>query len=220
MNPVEYYWKNRIKQQPLDVQKKLQALKEKGHLTDELIFIQKKRPRLKIGDVFVVQPKENIYFYGVIINRVSTPLYTNKNVICIFQNKTHTSNMNDFELDFDALLLPPLWCNAEPWTSGYFLNVGHIDMESISVPTYGFYHSPMQKILSEMGQTLTIAPKLLGSATMNGIGAIAFQITQELIINPELLDGNCKSKKQDFCEKMPQVLRKYEHPLYTGECDL
>ena len=215
MNPVQYYWKNRIEQQPINVQHKLQALKEKGHLTDELVLIQKKRPVIKAGDVFVVQPRENIYFYGVVINTCSLPSCKNKIVACIFKNITHYPTMDDFAPDFNNLLLPPLSLFKEPWTSGYFLNIGNIDLESVNIPSYGFYHTFSESIVSEYGTRLTKQPALLGLTAMDGIGAVAYKITQELIINPELLGDNCKPSKQDFCEKMPQILREYGHPLYV-----
>ena len=215
MNPVQYYWENRIEQQPLEVQQKLQALKEKGHLTDELVLIQKKRPTIKAGDVFVVQPRKNIFFFGLVINTCSQPSVKNKIIVFIFKNNTHSPTMDGFIPDFDNLLLPPLSLFKDPWTSGYFLNVGHIELDKINIPTYGFYHIFSDSVVSEYGDRLTKQPSLLGLTAIDGIGAVAYKITQELVINPELLNGKYQPSKQDFCEKMPQILREYKHPLYV-----
>ena len=214
MNPVQIYWKNRIEQQPLEVQQKLQALKEKGHLTNELVFIQRKRPIIKAGDVFVVQPRKNIFFYGLVVNTCSQPSVKNKIIAFIFKNTTHNPTIDGFIPDFDNLLLPPLSLFKEPWTAGYFLNIGHIELDKISIPAYGFYHTFSNSVVSEYGERLTEPPFLLGLTAMDGIGAVAYKITQELIINPELLGDNCQSSKQDFCEKMPLILQEYGHPLY------
>ena len=101
MNPIELYWHERKAALPIETQNKLNDLREKGHMTDELVFIQRKRPKLQKGDVFVVQPKENIYFYGLILNVCSTPSCKCKVIACIFKNITHEKTMDNFIFFFN-----------------------------------------------------------------------------------------------------------------------
>ena len=68
INPVRQYWADRISAQPTVIQDQLAALRDKGHLTDELLVIKRKRPILQKGDVFVVQPKKDIFYYGLILS--------------------------------------------------------------------------------------------------------------------------------------------------------
>lgn len=208
MNPIEIYWHERTKNLSLETQNKLIALHKKGHMTDELIFIQRKRPKLQKGDVFVVQPKENTFFYGLILNVCSTPCCKCKIIACIFKNKTHQKTMDDFKIDFNNLLLPPLVLFKEPWISGYFYNVGRINLEEIDIPSYGFYHSTTNTIVSEIGERMCKMPCLIGESAYGDTGSVAYEITMELIIQPDLLLCNKSPEQADFCIKFPNILKK------------
>lgn len=204
-DPLKKYWKDRIDSQTPDVQKKLAQLKAKGYMTDELIFIQRKRPKLKAGDVFVVQPRENLFLYGLILNICSTPDCKNKIVACIFRNITHEKTMANFKADFHNLLLPPLCLFKEPWTSGYFYNIGYVDLETIQVPTYAFYHTATESIVTEDGKEVYTMPELMGIAPIGGIGSVAMKITQEIIMDPDILYDHNKPRQADFCLKFPSL---------------
>lgn len=208
MNPIELYWHERKATLPIETQNKLNALREKGHMTDELVFIQRKRPKLQKGDVFVVQPRENIYFYGLILNVCSTPSCKCKVIACIFKNITHETSIDNFNLDFNNLLLPPLVLCKEPWTSGYFFNVGRINLDEVDVPTYGFYHIATRSIVNEFVEHFYIYPDLIGLTALGGIGSVAYNITHELIINPNLLLDNQPPSQSDFCLKFPEILKR------------
>ena len=208
MNPIETYWYERNKSLPLEIQNKLKALREKGHMTDELIYIQRKIPKLQKGDVFVVQPRENIYFYGLILNVCSTPSCKCKVIACIFKNITHEKTMDSFNADFNNLLLPPLVLFKEPWTSGYFYNIGRINLDEIVVPTYGFYHTTTGTIVSEIGERFRVLPELIGESAYGDTGSCAYEITTELIINPDLLLDDQPPSQSDFCIKFPEIIKR------------
>ncbi len=203
-NPVKKYWDDRMKNQPSVVKEQIKQLLEKGYMTDELVFIQRKRPKLKPGDVFVVQPKENIFFYGLIIGICSRPDCKCQVTACIFRNLTNKMTMNDFRADFRNLLLPPLNLFKEPWTSGYFYNIGHADLDSMQIPSYAFYHIFSGSVVTAKGEHVKMMPELIGLSAICGIGSVALQITQELIIDPSILTDN-KIKQADFCLKFPNL---------------
>lgn len=208
MDPVQIYWKERKAKLSPEISSKLDDLEEKGHMTDELIFIQRKRPKLQKGDVFVVQPRENIYFYGLILNVCSSPACNCKIIACIFKNITHEKNMDNFRPDFNNLLLPPLLLFKEPWTSGYFFNVGRINLDGIDVPTYGFYHDYSNHIMSDLNERLNYYPSLIGLQQYSGTGGVAFRIESELIINPDLLLDDQPPSQSDFCIKFPEIIKR------------
>ncbi|MBQ4104146.1 MAG: hypothetical protein IJC90_06765 [Clostridia bacterium] len=208
MDPLQIYWKERKAKLSPEINSKLDELLKKGHMTDELIFIQRKRPKLQKGDVFVVQPRENIYFYGLILNVVSTPSCNCKIFACIFKNITHEKNMDNFRPDFNNLLLPPILLIKEPWTSGYFFNVGRINLDEIDVPTYGFYHDYTNCIFSDLNERLNYYPSLIGLLMYSGIGAVACEIESELIINPNLLLDDQPPSQSDFCIKFPEIIKR------------
>lgn len=208
MKPLQIYWKERKAKLSPEINSKLDELLKKGHMTDELIFIQRKRPKLQKGDVFVVQPRENIYFYGLVLNVVSTSSCNCKIFACIFKNITHEKNTDNFRPDFNNLLLPPILLIKEPWTSGYFFNVGRINLDEIDVPTYGFYHDYTNCIFSDLNERLNYYPSLIGLLMYSGIGAVACEIESELIINPNLLLDDQPPSQSDFCIKFPEIIKR------------
>ncbi len=213
INPVQQYWADRISVQPTAIQNQLAALRDKGHLTDELLVIKRKRPILQKGDVFVVQPKKDIFFYGLILNVYSVPILKNGVVICIFKTVTHELNMNHFKLDFNNLLLPPQILGRRAWMSGHFYNVGKIDLSSIHIPSYGFYHVFNNTLLTEYGEHLECLPEMIGLMSVGDIGSIAFKIAQELIIMPKLLNDDNPPSPSDFCVKFSEYYRRYNDIL-------
>lgn len=208
MKALHIYWKERKAKLSPEINSKLDELEQKGYMTDELVFIQRKRPKLQRGDVFVVQPRKNIYFYGLILNVVSTPSCNCKIFACIFKNITHEKNMDNFRPDFNNLLLPPMLLIKEPWTSGYFFNVGRINLDEIEVPTYGFYHDNTNCIVSDLNERLNYYPSLIGLLMYSGIGGVACDIESELIINPNLLLDDQPPSQSDFCIKFPEIIKR------------
>lgn len=203
-NPVRKYWDDREGGLPTEIQQQLKQLSDKGYMTDELVFIRRTRPKLKPGDVFVVQPKENTYFYGLVLDVCSVPDCKCLIIACIFRTVTHQMTMNDFTADFHNLLLPPLRLFKEPWTSGYFCNVGFVDLDTLSIPTYAFYHMATGSVVTADSKVAKEMPELMGMAAMGGIGSVAFKITQELIIDPHILEDGRPPMQSDFCLHFPR----------------
>ncbi|MUT68329.1 immunity 26/phosphotriesterase HocA family protein [Paenibacillus sp. NEAU-GSW1] len=91
----------------------------------ELIAMQKSRKKPLEGDVFVIQPKENHYYFGKVIKTKIVSkniMFSNMNLIfvynCLSINKEIPS-----ELDESELLLPPTVVNFQGWLQGYFETV-------------------------------------------------------------------------------------------------
>jgi len=116
--------------------------------------------------------------------------------------------MDNFRPDFNNLLLPPLLLFKEPWTSGYFFNVGRINLDGIDVPTYGFYHDYSNHIMSDLNERLNYYPSLIGLQQYSGTGGVAFRIESELIINPDLLLDDQPPSQSDFCIKFPEIIKR------------
>ena len=216
-NPTKLYWERRYAKLSPEKIEALQALSAKGELTDELLVIQRKRPKLRVGDVFILQPKENTYFYGIIIYICSTPFAKFQETVCIFKTVTHEKNMDAFKLNFHNLLLPPFATLRSSWTQGYFYNVGHIDLESEDIPSCGFYHYPTDQLISLDKKQLIFSnkpstsdmPELVGRTGIWPYGAVARDITRELIINPNLLNEDNPPSQSDFVIEFPKILHEF-----------
>jgi len=86
------------------------------------------RPKLRGGDLFVVNPADGLYVFGRVIEadlpRQRAPM-PGAALIYVYRFGSASTEPPWSELRPNALLLPPMFINRMPWTRGYFLNVGH-----------------------------------------------------------------------------------------------
>ena len=195
-NPIASEWKKRHSELTEEVKKKLEALETLKPKEYQLRLIKKTKPVLQEGDVFVLSPRENVYFYGKAlrtnINHIENDTFVQgKNVVFIFNNKTTKPTIDDFEPDYSNLLIRPCIVDVSYWNKGLFFNVGKTEISDFEKElNYGFYKIGINSnwYCKEDGTVLDYIPDLVGMfgiATMNGI---ASQIEKEIIINPNLLN--------------------------------
>lgn len=63
-NPLADEWSKLYAVQPEEVKKKLDALDSMKPKEYQLKLIKRTKPEIKDGDVFVLSPNDNVYFYG------------------------------------------------------------------------------------------------------------------------------------------------------------
>ena len=152
------------------------------------------------GDIFILNPKENLYFYGVVVNSEVKMRGFGENlyVVMIFrkptkiwleENSNIEKNKKIFEkflyVDFDNLLITPQIISRAYWTLGYFYNIGI----SIDIPIdldYGFYSVSKYKFLNEYEEEMEHEPKLLGTFGCGTTIGVGHKIAKELIIDDSL----------------------------------
>ena len=120
----------------------------------QLQVIKRKRIYPEIGDIFRICPRENIEYFGIVVNN-------------------HVNSKNE------DLLIDPEIVGKEYWTRGYFFNVGHTE---ICENNYGFYSIGKCRFFDEYGDDIHEEPNLLGTYGVATISGIAYRINQELII--------------------------------------
>lgn len=181
-NPIANSWKERYQKQPIEIQKKLDALKNKPAIEYQLKVIKKTKKMPDIGTVFLVNPMTNMYFQGVVINsKVSNINGDDLFVIAIF--KKRGMSVEDFseEVDWNALLLKPYIVGKEYWTKGFFYNTP-IKIDIPKNIDYGFYKIGKDIYVNEYGEEISNVPTLIelfGVATITGV---AYEIRKEIII--------------------------------------
>ena len=92
----------------------------------QLIPIKRSNQVPKKGDIFVVQPIENIYYYGKVIcekNNGKYELIKDFPLIYIYNNYSTKIELPDKLTD---ILVAPIITNYGPWTKGYFYTIGNI----------------------------------------------------------------------------------------------
>jgi len=195
-NPISNEWKQRYSEQSAEVKKKIDAIDQMNPKEYQLRVVKKTKKELFEGDVFVLSPRENIFFYGKIlkvnINNIGKDTFVHgKNVVFIFKNKTTKPTIDDFKPDYSNLLIRPTIVDNSYWNKGLFYTVGNVGISEIEKNLdYGFYKIGINSnwYCKEDGTILENKPHIVGVfgiATMTGI---ASQIEKELIINPALLE--------------------------------
>lgn len=184
---------DRIAALPADVQAKLEEYSKSRTMTDELLPIKRKRPKLEIGDVFVVQPKEGLYFYGRVLNvdvARKDKWWHDALVVCIYRNKTDRLTLDDFAPSYDDLLVGPDIIVKGAFHSGYLYKVGHVDLsEEERALDYGFFDTCRHTIKDEYDNPMGHEPKLLNALAIGSFGGLAYDMRCEFIIDPGLLEG-------------------------------
>lgn len=195
-NPISSEWKKRYSEMPEDVKKKLETLEQLKPKDYQLRLIKKTKPELHDGDVFVLSPRENVFFYGKVlrtnINHIEKDTFVHgKNVVFIFNNKTTKPTLDDFTPDYSNLLIRPSIVDNSYWNKGLFFNVGNLKVSDIEKElNYGFYKIGINSnwYCKEDGTVLNYKPEIIGMFGIATINGIASQIEKEFIINPSLLE--------------------------------
>ena len=209
--------KERFESLNLEIQKELDNFYDTKAATHQLKVIKKSRSIPKVGDVFLVSPREGIYFYGKvlvanIVRKVRDTFVEGKHVVFIFKGNTHEKNIDKYMPDYSNLLIPPAIVGDEYWKKGYFHTIANIPLtEEEKKLDFGFYsiHFKGNFFCKETGELLDKEPKLLGMHGITTISGIGLEIEEELIINPSLLEeteqlelcyNNLKLSKKSFIE--------------------
>lgn len=182
----------------LEIQKELDDFYDTKAATHQLKVIKKSRSIPKVGDVFLVSPREGIYFYGKvlvsnIVRKVPDSFVEGKHVVFIFKGNTHGKNIDKYMPDYSNLLIPPAIVGDEYWKKGYFHTIANIPLtEEEKKLDFGFYklHFKGNFFCKETGELLDKEPKILGMHGITTISGIGLEIEEELIINPSLLEEN------------------------------
>ena len=145
-------------------------------------YIKRKRIYPEIGDIFKVNPKGDLFYYGIVVNNhIDNINGEDLLLILIFKEGVDIKESISRGVNFDELLIPPQIVGKEYWTRGYFYNISwNENIKKLS--DYGFYSIGKGKFFDEYGNEITKEPKLLGTYGVATIIGIAGKINQELII--------------------------------------
>jgi hypothetical protein len=132
---------------------------------NELIVMKASRKKPKVGDIFVVQPLHEIYYYGHVVDtNIQNPTNLFINGMCLIFMYKYKSNEpilpSAMDLEGSGLLFAPTVINYKGWTKGYYLTVGNIPIEQMERKyDYGFWSSTARKYYSTTGEELTHKPE-------------------------------------------------------------
>lgn len=126
----------------------------------ELLPMQKTRKRPKIGDVFVVQPLRDRYYFGKVLEtniQGTNVMFEGMVLICLYDHVSEDRMLPE-SLDAYPLRISPTVVNYQGWLKGYFETVGNIPLsEREKNLDYGFYEreDPVELIEEEIPKRTT-----------------------------------------------------------------
>jgi len=196
VSPLYLEYKKRYDAQPQEIKDKLNSFRSSNY---QLNVIKRKNTKINLGDVFVLSPRENTYFYGKVLKTdIKTAnkdsFVEGKQTVFIHKCKTNIIELDGFKPNYEDLLIDPSIVDISYWKRGLFYNVGNIPLTDIEKSLdYGFYKSGIPGIrdgwfCTEEGQKLNKEPRIMGMYGIATITGIAAAVETELIMNPSLLE--------------------------------
>lgn len=159
----------------------------------QLRKIKAKRPKhINTGDVFVLSPRENLYFYGHVLNgEIKTidnrGFIVGNNLVVIYRLNTDQITMDRFisatKRDF---LFSPCVVHRQYWTQGYFFTIGNCEFDFTN-PDYDYgFLDLISGLVNEEGEELDHIPKWIDYRGITTLSGIATYVEKELIMDPSL----------------------------------
>lgn len=129
---------------------------------DYLISMKKSTKQPQEGDVFVLQPIRDMFYYGKVIqtNLRSVDSFIN-GMTLIYIYKYYSSNKEiPNDLEKEELLIAPVIVNHQPWRKGYFETVGNIGVsEREKNIDFSFWDILKEKYVDINGQAIVLDSK-------------------------------------------------------------
>ena len=194
-NPLFSEWKSRYESLPVNTRKEIDSLSLKNPKDYQLKVIKRTKKPISSGDVFILCPRIGIYFYGKVLQdhilHINNDTFVNgKNVIFIFRCKSTQPTMDNFNPNYNELLIQPAIVDESYWHRGFFYTISNkpITEEELRLD-YGFYAINIMSgyYCKANGELLAQRPKILGTFGITTITGIASQIEKEFIINPDIV---------------------------------
>lgn len=180
-NIISKRWKERYDNFSDEIKEKLDILDKSDVSEYQLQVVKRKRIYPQIGDIFKINPKDDIFLYGLVVNNhINNINGEDLILIFIFRNDVDLKDSISKGVEDEDLLIPPQIVGKEYWTRGYFFNVDEYN-DIIDINNYGFYSIGKGKIFNEYGDEMLVEPQLLGTYGVATITGIARKINTELI---------------------------------------
>lgn len=104
--------------------------------------MHKSRKYPEEGDIFLVQPLSNVYYYGKVIQthiKSRDSCVKGMNLVFIYDKCSVDQSIPD-DLSHSGFLISPTIINKLPWSRGYFETIGNVPVTELEKNmSYGFW---------------------------------------------------------------------------------
>lgn len=163
-----------------EIKEKLRTLEEQDLKEYQLNVIKRKRMKPQRGNLFVVSPKKDMFFWGVVVNSDIHVQGDEFYLIFILKDRAKGPEDTIIPADITNLLIEPAIVGRWYWNKGFFYNVG-IDIRIPDDIDYGFYSIMDRMYVDEYKNPIEREPKLVGIYGLSTGSGIAYEVNYELI---------------------------------------
>ena len=137
------------------------------------------------GDVFVLQPISDIFYYGKVIrtNLKSVDSFINGMTLIYIYKYCSINKGIPLGLENEEFLIAPIIVNNQPWQKGYFETVGNVGIsEKDKVADFAFWDVLKEEYVDINGQVIGSKPKYKSIYGLGSYGIVGKEV-QKAIIN-------------------------------------
>ena len=149
----------------------------------DLLYIKWSNKQPVEGDVFVLNPRKDLYCYGKVIktNISSNDVFVNGMTLIFIYDYFEKELIVPKNLDCNEVLLVEI-INNQLWKKGYAATIHHEMVSEKELKTdYGFWNIVKKIYVNEVGKPMNHVPKVKGEFGLGSYGVIGKQIQK--IIN-------------------------------------
>lgn len=149
----------------------------------ELIAMKKSKKVPSEGEIFVLQPLPNQFYYGKVIqtNINSRDSFINGMTLIYIYNKVSQDRHVPQNLDNEELLIAPIIVNNQPWQKGYFETIGNINVsENEKKINYGFWDLFKEKFVDIKGDILENEPQYWTQYGLGSYGIVGKEVQKAI----------------------------------------
>lgn len=132
-------------------------------MTMRLVPMKKSRKRPVVGDLFLVQPKDGLFFAGKVLKtelESADPFIKGAMLVFLYGQPSYEEKLPE-QLDSEKLLIPPFMITNHPWTKGQFVTVENRELTQEEHDLdYGFIQPSRGRYVDEYGNPLEHVPKV------------------------------------------------------------
>lgn len=159
---------------------KLRILEEQDLKEYQLNVIKRKRIKPQRGNLFIVSPRKDMFFWGVVINSDINIQGDDFSLVFILKDRAKGPEDTNIPSNITNLLIDPSIVGRWYWNKGFFYNVG-IDIIIPDDLDYGFYSVMDRMYVDEYKNPIEREPEIVGIYGLSTDSGIAYQINYELI---------------------------------------
>ncbi|MBQ8527048.1 MAG: immunity 26/phosphotriesterase HocA family protein [Lachnospiraceae bacterium] len=151
--------------------------------SNNLLIIKKSSKKPKEGDVFVLQPVKNLFYFGKVIqtNLKSVDSFVNGMSLIYVYKHCSVDKILPNGLENEELLIAPMIVNNQPWSKGFFETIGNIKVtESERKIDFAFWDVLQKKFVDIDGQEILHTPKYSSTYGLGSFGIIGKEVQKAI----------------------------------------